>query len=117
MENKTNLPKTRTFTFEGRDYTLEFTARTCEIAYTKYDLRIEDGASAIFRLPTLFKCALLKNHADVSNALVERMLDALGNKAELAGKLAEMYLAPAMSLVEESKNEEEGNAISWNASF
>ena len=45
------------------------------------------------------------------------MLDALNNKAELAGKLAEMYLAPAMSLVEESKNEEEGNGISWNASF
>lgn len=116
MDEKLSMPKQLTFSFEGRDYTLEYSARTCELAFTKYDLRIDDGAAAVFRLPTLFKCALLKNHADVSSALVDRMLAALGNKAELAGKLAEMYLAPATELLKENESDS-GNAISWSANF
>ena len=103
------------FTYEDKDYCLEFTRKSVETmekqGFVASD--IEDKPMTV--LPALFRGAFLANHRFVKPEVIDAMFLKMTNKSELIGKLAEMYNEPIMALVGEPE-ESEGN-LEWTASW
>ena len=95
------MSKQLTFTFEDKEYTLEYTRRTVAEMEKKGFIASEITEKPMSTLPALFAGAFLAHHRFV--------------KEELIGKLAEMYNEPIMTLVEEPE-ESKGN-LNWTATW
>lgn len=109
------MAKQLKFTYNDKEYTLEFTRRTVSEMEKKGFIAAEVENKPMTTLPALFEGAFLAHHRfekkEVTNAIFAKMT----NKEELIGKLAEMYNEPIMALVKEPE-ESEGN-LSWTASW
>ena len=109
------MAKQLKFTFEGKEYVLEFTRRTVTEMEKKGFIAAEVEQKPMSTLPALFEGAFLAHHRFVKKDVIDNIFAHMTNKGDLIGKLAEMYNEPIMALVEEPE-ESEGN-VSWTASW
>jgi len=109
------MAKQLKFTYNDKEYTLEFTRRTVTEMEKKGFIAAEVENKPMSTLPALFAGAFLAHHRFEKKEVIDAIFAKLTNKEELIGKLAEMYNEPIMALVEEPE-ENEGN-VSWTASW
>ena len=109
------MAKQLKFTFEGKEYVLEFTRRTVTEMEKKGFIAAEVEQKPMSTLPALFEGAFRAHHRFVKKDVIDNIFAHMTNKGDLIGKLAEMYNEPIMALVEEPE-ENEGN-VSWTASW
>lgn len=109
------MAKQLRFTYEGKEYVLEFTRRSVEIMEKKGFVASDIETKPVTVLPALFAGAFLANHKYEKPEVIEKIYSKMTNKQELIGKLAEMYNEPIMALVDEP-TESEGN-LDWTASW
>lgn len=109
------MAKQLRFTYQDRDYCLEFTRKSVETMERNGFVASDIKDKPMTTLPVLFAGAFLANHRFVKQDVIEAIYAKLTNKGELIGKLAEMYNEPIMTLIDEP-DEAEGN-LSWTASW
>lgn len=109
------MDKQLKFTFEGKEYVLEFTRRTVTEMEKKGFIAAEVEQKPMSTLPALFEGAFLAHHRFVKKDVIDNIFSHMTNKEDLISKLAEMYNEPIMALVEEPE-ENEGN-VSWTVSW
>lgn len=100
------------FTFEDKDYTLEFTRRTVKQMEDEGFVAQEIDSRPMTLLPALFAGAFKAHHRFVKQETIDRIYAGLPNKADLIGKLAEMYNEPIMALMDEPDDEKVKN-VEW----
>ena len=103
------------FTYDGKDYTLEFTRRTVAEMAKKGFIASDITEKPMTTLPALFAGAFLAHHRFVKSDIIDNIYSKLTKKEDLIGKLAEMYNEPILTLVEEPE-EAEGN-LDWTATW
>lgn len=109
------MAKQLTFTYDGKDYTLEFTRRTVAEMEKKGFIASDITDKPMTTLPALFAGAFLAHHRFVKEDIINDIYSKLTKKEDLIGKLAEMYNEPIMALVEEPE-EDKGN-VNWTATW
>ena len=109
------MSKQLNFTYNGKNYCLEFTRRSVEMmenqGFVASDVRDKPAKT----LPALFAGAFLAHHRFEKPGVINEIFDHMTNKQELIGKLAEMYNEPINAMLSEPE-ENEGN-VSWTASW
>ena len=103
------------FTYDGKDYTLEFTRRTVAEMEKKGFIASDITEKPMTTLPALFTGAFLAHHRFVKSDIIDNIYSKLTKKEDLIGKLAAMYNEPILTLVEEPE-ESEGN-LDWTATW
>ena len=103
------------FTYQEKDYCLEFTRRSVEQMEKNGFVATDIQSKPMTVLPALFHGAFLANHRFVKSEVIDEIFSKMTNKTDLIGKLAEMYNEPIMALVGEPE-ESEGN-VDWTASW
>lgn len=109
------MSKQLNFSFEGKDYSLEFTRRTVSQMEKNGFIASEITDKPMSTLPALFAGAFLANHRFAKTEVIDDIFSKLTKKEELIGKLAEMYNEPIMALVSEPE-EDKGN-VDWTATW
>lgn len=109
------MAKQLRFTYQDKDYVLEYTRKSVEIMEKKGFVASDIETKPMTVLPALFAGAFLAHHKYEKPEVIENIYSKLTNKQELIGKLAEMYNEPIMALVDEPQ-ESEGN-LDWTASW
>lgn len=109
------MAKQLTFTYDGNDYTLEFTRRTVAEMEKKGFIASHITDKPMTTLPALFAGAFLAHHRFVKEDIINDIYSKLTKKENLIGKLAEMYNEPILALVEEPEKAE-GN-LDWTATW
>lgn len=109
------MAKQLTFTYDGKDYTLEFTRRTVAEMEKKGFIASDITDKPMTTLPALFAGAFLAHHRFVKEDIINDIYSKLIKKEDLIGKLAEMYNEPILALVEEPEKAE-GN-LDWTATW
>ncbi len=109
------MAKQLKFTYNEKDYCLEFTRRTVTEMERKGFIASEVENKPMSTLPALFEGAFLAHHRFEKKETINAIFNRMTNKEELIGKLAEMYNEPIMALVEEPE-ENEGN-LDWVANW
>lgn len=109
------MAKQLTFTYDGKDYTLEFTRRTVEEMEKRGFIASDITDKPMTTLPALFAGAFLAHHRFVKEDIINDIYSKLTKKEDLIGKLAEMYNEPILALVEEPEKAE-GN-LDWTATW
>ena len=109
------MSKQLKFTYEGTEYTLEFTRKSIENMEKSGFVVGDITTKPMTVLPALFAGAFLAHHRFVKQDVIDKIFAKLTNKTELIGKLAEMYNEPIMTLIDEPE-EAEGN-LDWTASW
>lgn len=109
------MAKQLRFTYDGKDYTLEFTRRTVAEMEKKGFIASDITEKPMTTLPALFAGAFLAHHRFVKGDVIDNIYSKLTKKEDLIGKLAEMYNEPILTLVEEPE-EAEGN-LDWTATW
>lgn len=103
------------FTYEDKEYVLEYTRKSVEIMEKKGFVASDIDTKPVTVLPALFAGAFLANHRFVKQEVIDDIYSKMTNKSELIGKLAEMYNEPIMALVDEP--EESAGNVDWTASW
>ena len=103
------------FTYQDRDYCLEYTRRSVEQMEKSGFIASEIEEKPMTVLPALFRGAFLANHRFVKTDIIDEIYSKMTNKADLIGKLSEMYNEPIKALVDDPE-ESEGN-VDWTASW
>ena len=109
------MAKQLIFTFEDKEYTLEYTRRTFAEMEKKGFVAADITDKPMTTLPDLFAGAFLAHHRFVKREVIDNIYTKLTKKEDLIGKLAEMYNEPIMALVEEPE-EDKGN-VNWTATW
>jgi hypothetical protein len=109
------MAKQLKFTYQNKEYVLEYNRRSVEIMEKKGFVASDIETKPVTVLPALFAGAFLANHRYVKQDVIDEIYSKMTNKQELIGKLAEMYNEPIMALVDEPE-ESEGN-LDWTASW
>lgn len=109
------MAKQLNFTYDGKDYTLEFTRRTVAEMEKKGFIASDITEKPMTTLPALFAGAFLAHHRFVKKDIIDDIYSKLTKKEDLIGKLAEMYNEPILALVEEPEKAE-GN-LDWTATW
>lgn len=109
------MSKQLRFTYEGNEYTLEFTRKSIEQMEKSGFVVSDITTKPMTVLPALFAGAFLAHHRFVKQTVIDAIFSKLTNKEDLIGKLAEMYNEPIMALMDEPE-EAEGN-VDWTASW
>lgn len=109
------MAKQLIFTFEDKEYTLEYTRRTVAEMEKKGFIASDITDKPMTTLPALFAGAFLAHHRFVKEDVINNIYTKLTKKEDLIGKLAEMYNEPIVALVEEPE-EDKGN-VNWTATW
>ena len=110
------MAKQISFEYDGKQYTLEFTRKSIEMM-ERQGFNINDITDKpMTTLPALFAGAFIAHHRFVKRDIIDEIYSKLTNKQELLQKLAEMYNEPLEALMEDP-DDNEGNAVNWEASF
>jgi hypothetical protein len=115
MADTVKQAKQLKFTYNDKEYTLEFTRRTVTEMERKGFIANEVEAKPMSTLPALFEGAFLAHHRFEKKEVIDEIFSKMKNKEDLIGKLAEMYNEPIIALVEDPEDNE-GN-VDWTASF
>ena len=109
------MAKTITLTYEGREYTLEYT-RTTIAEMERRGFRATDiEAKPMSTLPSLFAGAFLAHHRNVKANVIDAIFNKIPNKQDFIFALGEMYNEPLESLTD-GPEESEGNA-EWSQNW
>ena len=98
------------FTYDGVDYTLEFTRKTVKQMEDRGFVAARFGEAPMTILPDLFAGAFLANHKFVKRETVDKIYELMTDKQMLVDTLSQMYNEPLAALMEEP---DEGNGIRW----
>lgn len=109
------MNKTLCFSFDDKDYTLEFTRRTVQEMEKRGFVISEIENKPISLLPAMFAGAFLAHHRFVKQEVIDEIFSKLTDKETLINKLAEMYHDPFITLIEEPKDSP-GN-VEWTANW
>ena len=109
------MAKTINFTFEDKDYTLEFTRRTIRQMEDEGFVARNIDDRPMTLLPALFAGAFKAHHRFVKQDVIDKIYAAMPNKDKLIEKLAEMYNEPIMALMEEP--EDSAKNVDWMTSW
>lgn len=109
------MAKQLRFTYNEKEYTLEFTRRTVTQMEKNGFIAAEVETKPMSTLPALFEGAFLAHHRYEKKEVIDAIFAKMTNKEELIGKLAEMYSEPIVTLVEEPEKSE-GN-VDWTATW
>ena len=109
------MSKQLSFTYEDKEYVLEFTRKSVEQMERQGFKASDLESKPMTVLPALFAGAFIAHHRFIKQEVVNAIFAKMTNKGELIGKLAEMYNEPILALVDEPE-ENEGN-LSWTASW
>lgn len=109
------MAKQLIFTFEDKEYTLEYTRRSVAEMEKKGFVASDITDKPMTTLPDLFAGAFLAHHRFVKRDVIDTIYSKLTKKEDLIAKLAEMYNEPIMALVEEPE-EDKGN-VNWTATW
>lgn len=109
------MSKQLNFEYKGTNYTLEFTRRTVEQMEREGFVADDVKTKPLTTLPTLFAGAFKANHRYVKRDVIDEIYSKMTNKAELIGKLAEMYNEPLLALIDEPAESSEN--LTWTQSW
>lgn len=109
------MSKQLNFNYKGTEYTLEFTRRTVEQMEREGFMADSLKTKPVTMLPTLFAGAFKANHRYVKREVIDEIYSKMTNKADLIGKLAEMYNEPIMALIDEPAESAEN--LTWTPSW
>lgn len=102
--------------YKDNDYVLEYTRRTVQ-QMEQRGFNIQDiDTKPTTVLPQLFAGAFLVHHKFIKQELIDEIFAHIKDKESLFSKLAEMYNAPALELLEEPEDDGSGNA-EWTANW
>jgi hypothetical protein len=102
------------FTYDDKEYTLEFTRRTVKQMEDEGFIVRDIDARPMTLLPALFAGAFKAHHRFVRQEVIDQIYDAMPDKEALIGKLADMYNEPLISLMDEP---DEGKNVDWMANW
>lgn len=103
------------FSYEGKDYTLEFTRRTVKQMEDEGFVARNIDDRPMTLLPALFAGAFKAHHRFVKPDVIDAIYAAMPNKDKLIEKLAEMYNDPIMTLMEEP--DDSAKNVDWMTSW
>ena len=103
------------FTYDGKDYTLEYTRRTIKQMEDEGFVARNIDDKPMTLLPALFAGAFKAHHRFVKQDVIDEIYAHMPNKDKLIEKLAEMYNEPIISLMEEP--EDTAKNVDWMASW
>ena len=103
------------FKYNGTEYTLEFTRRTVEQMEREGFVADDIKTRPVTMLPTLFAGAFKAHHRYVKREVIDEIYSKMTNKADLIGKLAEMYNEPIAALIDEPVESSEN--LTWTQSW
>lgn len=107
------MAKQLTFTYNGKDYVLEYTRNTVRQMENNGFVANDIDTKPMTILPALFAGAFLAHHRHEKSEVVDAIYSKLKDKHSLIEKLAEMYNEPISSLLEEP---DEGN-LEWTPNW
>lgn len=103
------------FSYDGKDYCLEYTRKTVKQMEDRGFIAARIVEAPMSVLPELFAGAFLANHKYTDRKVIDAIYDKMKDKKALIGTLTTMYNEPIEALMSDSSEEDEGNAISWEA--
>ena len=103
------------FTYDGKEYTLEYTRRTIKQMEDEGFVARNIDDKPMTLLPALFAGAFTAHHRFVKQDVIDEIYAHMPNKDKLIEKLAEMYNEPIISLMEEP--EDTAKNVDWMASW
>jgi len=106
------MAKQIVFTYEDKEYTLEFTRRTVKQMEDEGFVAQDIDRKPMTLLPALFAGAFKAHHRFVKQDVIDKIYAGMPHKDELIGKLAEMYNDPIVTLMEEPDEKAVKN-VSW----
>lgn len=109
------MSKQLNFKYNGTEYTLEYTRRTVEQMEREGFVADDLKSKPLTMLPTLFAGAFKAHHRYVKREVIDEIYSKMTNKADLIGKLAEMYNEPIMALIDEPAESSEN--LTWTQSW
>ena len=109
------MSKQLNFRYNGTDYTLEYTRKSVEQMEREGFVADDLKNKPLTMLPTLFAGAFKAHHRYVKREVIDEIYSKMTNKADLIGKLAEMYNEPIMALIDEPAESAEN--LSWTQSW
>ena len=101
------MAKQLTFTYNGKDYTLEYTKATIRQMESEGFVLDDLDRKPMTVVPDLFRGAFLAHHRFEKRPVIDDIYAHMANKAALIERLAEMYNEPLTALLDEPA---EGNA-------
>lgn len=107
------MAKQLTFSYNGKDYVLEFTRSTVKRMESNGFVASDIETKPMSVLPALFQGAFLAHHPFEKTAVIDDIYAHMNNKAALIERLAEMYNEPISSLLDEPT---EGN-VDWTQNW
>ena len=110
------MAKQIVFTYEDKEYTLEFTRRTVKQMEDEGFVAQDIDRKPMTLLPALFAGAFKAHHRFVKQDVIDKIYAGMPHKDELIGKLAEMYKDPIVTLMEEPDEKAVKN-VSWEANW
>jgi len=110
------MAKQLKLTYDGQDYTLEFTRKSIEKMEQAGFIIGDATTKPMTVLPTLFAGSFMANHRWVKQETIDKIYEGIPNKEDFMTKLIEMYAEPIEALFDEPKGEAEKNA-QWEANF
>jgi len=109
------MAKQINFTYEGKDYTLEFTRRTIKQMEDEGFVARNIDDRPMTLLPALFAGAFKAHHRFVKPDVIDAIYAGMPNKDKLIEKLAEMYNEPIASLMQEP--DDTAKNVDWAANW
>ena len=109
------MAKTLTLTFDGKEYTLEFTRDTVRNMERAGFVADDLLAKPLTLFPQLFSYAFQAHHRYARPGEIDKIFASLNSKPELLTRLIEMYREPYQELMDDPE-EPEGN-VTWTANF
>ena len=107
------MAKQLTFSYNGKDYTLEFTRATIRQMEADGFIASDIDAKPMTILPDLFRGAFLAHHRFEKRSVIDEIYAHMTNKPKLIEMLAEMYNEPISSLLDDPT---EGN-VEWTPNW
>lgn len=100
-------------TYEGTDYTLEYTRDTVRLMEANGFMVNELTTKPMLMLPMAFEGAFLKNHRNVKKKVIDKIYDIIPDKEKLIETLADMISETYESLMNGNEEEKDSGNISW----
>ena len=103
------------FTYAGKDYCLEYTRKTVKQMEDRGFTASRVIEAPMSTLPELFAGAFIANHKYTDRKVIDEIYDNMKDKKILIETLSTMYREPIEALMSDSGDDEQGNAIAWEA--
>ena len=111
------MAKTLTFTFEGKDYTLEYTREAVKTMERAGFVADDLAQKPMLMFPQLFSYAFWAHHKYLNGNEIQKIFDRIPNRRELLARLVEMYREPYEEFMNDPEPEDGEGNVTWTANF